>query len=109
MSKAAYVQLFHEDTALAIKFTKTAQKLAPDVIHGNKVYSQREVALCFNIYNNLSTFYRMNNEEYNAVVYLKKAKEVCEKYKIPIFEFPALVNNQCRLADAERKLLRDKY
>ena len=107
MCKAAYAQIFHEDTASAIKFTRTAQKLAPDVLSGNKEYSQREISLCYNIYNNLCTFYRMNHEEYNAKVFLEKSRQVCEKYKTPIFEFPSLVNNQYRLGGEERKMLTD--
>ena len=50
----------------------------------------------------------MNHEEYNAKVFLEKARQVCEKYKTPIFEFPSLVNNQYRLTGAERTLLTDK-
>ena len=47
----------------------------------------------------------MNHEEDNAKIYLDKAKAVCEKFKTPIFEFPALVNNQYRLGGEERKML----
>ncbi|MCH5194581.1 MAG: hypothetical protein J1F11_11505 [Oscillospiraceae bacterium] len=108
MCKAAYAQISREDTASAIEFTRTAQKLVPDVLSGDKEYSQREVAIYYNICNNLCTFYCLNNEENNAKIYLDKARQVCEKFKTPIFEFPMLVNNLYRLGGDERKMLTDK-
>lgn len=93
MSKAAYAMLFENSSASAIKYTRKAMKLVPDVLEFKRDYSKREVALCFNIYNNLGNFYMSNHEPYNAKKYIDLAKQVCETYKIPIFEFPALVDN----------------
>ena len=103
MCKAAFAKIFNDDNAAAIKFTLTAQKLVPDVLSGNKEYSQREISLCYNIYNNLGAFYLYNHENYNAKKFLAKSQQICERYKTPIEEFPALVNSLKKMEIIEKK------
>ncbi|MDE6592030.1 MAG: hypothetical protein K2K57_03065 [Oscillospiraceae bacterium] len=102
MCKAAFAKLFNENTVAAIKFTRTAQKLVPDILLGDKEYSQREISLYYNICNNLGAFYLDNHENFNAKKFLEKSQMICEKYKTPIYELPALVNSLGKLETAER-------
>lgn len=109
MCKAAFAKLFNENTAAAIKFTRTAQKLVPDVLLSDKEYSQREISLYYNICNNLGAFYLDNNENFNAKKFLEKSQMICEKYKTPIYELPDLVNSleklESVLKDEETKMI----
>lgn len=102
MCKAAFAKLFNENTAVAIKFTRTAQNLVPDVLSGDKEYSQREISLCYNICNNLGAFYLDNHENFNARKFLKKSQIICEKFKTPIYELPALINSLEKMEIVEK-------
>lgn len=92
MCRSSFEILFPHNCVTAISYSKSAQKLIPDVFaKGN--FEQREISLCYNLYNNLGMYYFFNKDFENARKYLEKAIRICQKYKVPIEEYVTLLNN----------------
>lgn len=92
MCRSSFEILFPHNCVTAISYSKSAQKLIPDVFaEGN--FEQREISLCYNLYNNLGMYYFFNKDFENARKYLEKAIRICQKYKVPIEEYVTLLNN----------------
>lgn len=92
MCRSSFEILFPHNCVTAISYSKLAQELIPDVLsEGN--FEQREISLCYNLYNNLGMYYFFNKDFENAREYLEKAIQICQKYKIPIEEYVTLLNN----------------
>lgn len=92
MSRSSFEILFPHNCVTAINYSKSAQELIPDVF-AEGYFEQREISLCYNLYNNLGMYYFFNKDFENARKYLEKAIRVCQKYKIPIEEYVTLLNN----------------
>ncbi|MEZ3454713.1 MAG: hypothetical protein K1W17_10170 [Oscillospiraceae bacterium] len=92
MCRSSFEILFPHNCVTAISYSKSAQKLIPDVLaEGN--FEQREISMCYNLYNSLGMYYFFNNDFENARKYLEKAIRICQKYKVPIEEYVTLLNN----------------
>lgn len=92
MCKSSFEILFPHNCVTAISYSKSAQELIPDVLaEGN--FEQREISLCYNLYNSLGMYYFFNKDFESARKYLEKAIQICQKYKVPIEEYVTLLNN----------------
>ena len=92
MCRSSFEILFPHNCVTAISFSKSAQELIPDVLAEGD-FEQREISLCYNLYNSLGMYYFFNKDFENARKYLEKAIRICQKYKIPIEEYVTLLNN----------------
>lgn len=73
MSKAAFYMLSDKNVSKAIEYTSNAEEYLPSDIPEN------DVALAFNIYNNLLCFFIESNEPDKAEKYLYKAIKLVDK------------------------------
>ena len=92
MCKSSFEILFPHNCVTAISYSKSAQELIPDVlVEGD--FEQREISLCYNLYNSLGMYYFFNKDFESARKYLEMAIQICQKYKVPIEEYVTLLNN----------------
>lgn len=95
MCRSSFEILFPHNCVTAVSYSKSAQELIPDVlVEGN--FEQREISLCYNLYNSLGMYYFFNKDFESARKYLKTAIhaiQICQRYKIPIEEQVTLLNN----------------
>ena len=75
MCRAAFAKLFTDDNAAALDYTKSALKYVPNILDGGN-YSRQEIELCFNINNNIGTFYYESGDFLNAHNYYKNALDI---------------------------------
>lgn len=100
MCRSSFEILFPNNCVTAISYSKSAQELISDVLaEGN--FEQREISLCYNLYNNLGTYYLFNKDFDNSRKSFEKAIQICQKYKIPIEEYVTLLNNLQLLSTIE--------
>lgn len=101
MCRSSFEILFPHNCVTAISYSKSAQNLIPDVLaEGN--FEQREISLCYNLYNSLGMYYFFINDFESARKYLEKAIQICQKYKVPIEEYVTLLNNLQLISTVER-------
>ena len=75
MCRAAFAKIFSDDNAAALDYTRSALKYVPNVLDGGN-YSRQEIELCFNINNNIGTFYYERGDFLNAHNYYKNALDI---------------------------------
>jgi len=98
--KSAYAMFLQNDIDTAIDFQMKALELLPD-----RPNSQREISLCFNIYNSLGFCFIQKKDIPRAELSLAQAKAICERFSIPVEEFPALIANMRALENEKRSFI----
>lgn len=79
MCMAAFAKIFSDDNAIALDYTKSALEFVPNILDGGN-YSRQEIELCFNINNNIGTFYYESGDFLNAHNYYKNALDIYRIY-----------------------------
>ena len=75
MCRAAFAKIFNDDNTAALEYTKSASKYVSNILDGGN-YSRQEIELCFNINNNIGTFYYESGDFLNAHNYYKNALDI---------------------------------
>ncbi len=75
MCRAAFSKIFNDDNTAALDYTKSALEYVPNILDGGN-YSRQEIELCFNINNNIGTFYYESGDFLNAHNYYKNALDI---------------------------------